>query len=130
MGIGSTVAQIVALGFVFNYLLGIDTNVGMLIGGSVIVTYSAFGGVRSVITTDIIQFAVLVIAIPIILNIAVSYIGGYEIFFTQVAHNSQPEYQANDLWGYALIFASFCIPSLYPAMIQRCLIARDAEATK
>ena len=95
-------------------------------GGSIIVTYSAFGGVRSVITTDIIQFAVLVIAIPIILNIAVSYIGGYEIFFTQVAHN-QPEYQSNDLWGYAIIFVSFCIPRLYPAMIQRCLTARDAK---
>ena len=32
-GIGSTVSQIVALGFVFNYLLGINTNFGMLIGG-------------------------------------------------------------------------------------------------
>ena len=125
-GISSTVAQIVALGFVFNYLLGINTNFGMLIGGGIIVTYSAFGGVRSVITTDIIQFAVLVIAIPIVLNIAVSYIGGYEIFVTQIAY-SQPEYQANDLWGYAIIFISFCIPRLYPAMIQRCLIARDAE---
>ena len=119
-----------ALGFVFNYLLGINTNFGMLIGGGIVVTYSAFGGIRSVITTDIIQFAVLVIAIPIVLNIMlVSLIlVVMRYLFTQVAHN-QPEYQSNDLWGYTLIFVSFCLPRLYPSMIQRCLAARDAEAT-
>ena len=123
-GIGKTIAQIVALGFVFNYLVGMDTSLGMVIGGGIIVSYAAFGGIRAVITTDVIQFIVLVVAIPIMLHTALSHIGGYEPIFNYTANTPISEF---DLWGYLLIAVSLCIPRLYPAMIQRCLIAKNTE---
>ena len=123
-GIGSVMSQIVALGFVFNYLVGMDTRLGMVIGGGIIVSYAAFGGVRAVITTDVIQFIVLVVAIPIMLHTALSHIGGYDPIFNYTANTDISEF---DLWGYLLIAISLCIPRLYPAMIQRFLIAKNTE---
>ena len=123
-GIGKTVAQIVALGFVFNYLLGLNTYVGMMIGGCAIVSYAAFGGIRAVIITDIIQFAVLVIALPMTLGVALSILGGYDAIFE---HTAKVQLADHNLWAYALVFLSFCVPRLYPAMVQRFLVARNTE---
>ena len=116
--------QILALGFVFSYLLGIDPKIGMIVGGGIVTTYAAFGGVRAVVITDVIQFSLLVIAIPIVLNFTVSKIGGYNDLITQVSMTPMPEY---DVMTYGVIFLAFCIPQLYPSLMQRYLIARNVS---
>ena len=121
-GIGRTTAQLVSLGFIFNYLIGINTNMGILIGGGAIVAYTALGGIRAVITTDIIQFIILIIAVPLMLQVALSNIESYESIFNHTANIQYSEY---DLWVYIALFLSFCIPRLYPAMVQKFLVARD-----
>ena len=121
---GTAMGQILALGLISNYFLNIDPKIGMLIGGGVFTIYSTFGGVRAVIATDIMQFAVLVVAIPIVLGFAITKIGGYEVIFTQAPNITLQEY---DIFSYIVIFLSFCIPRLYPAMIQRFLIARNIK---
>ena len=123
-GIGTVMGQILALGMISHYFFGIDDKLGMLIGGGIIITYSAFGGIRAVIATDIIQFAVLLIAIPIVLYISISTVGGYNTLLDRIPDISTQEY---DLVGYFIIFLSFCIPRMSPGMIQRCLAAKNTK---
>ena len=69
-------AQVKATGFVFNLFLGINPVAGMLIGCSIVIAYSIFGGIKAVIATDILQFVVLIVAIPLTLFCGIQYIGG------------------------------------------------------
>lgn len=48
----------------------------MLIGCSIVIAYSIFGGIKAVIATDILQFVVLIVAIPLTLFCGIQYIGG------------------------------------------------------
>ncbi|MCG8340482.1 MAG: hypothetical protein MI674_04410, partial [Cytophagales bacterium] len=49
-------SQSLALGYVFESLLGMKRNTGIAIGGLTVVAYSALGGIKSVVITDVIQF--------------------------------------------------------------------------
>ena len=100
-GIGTVTSQTLALGLVFSYFLGTDPRVGMLVGGGVLVTYSAFGGVKAVIATDVIQCMILVITVPIVLYFAVNQVGGIHTVIDQMSFDHMPQY---DLWGAIIIF--------------------------
>ena len=130
--LGTLVVQIIAMGALFHSFLGINPSIGMIVGGSIITLYSAFGGIRGVIITDVIQFAVLVIAIPIVLNFAVTKVGGYQNILLYVNDSELFKTNLDTLSSleYLLIFLSFCIPRLYPALIQRFLIMKNSKQLK
>ena len=56
--------QSLALGIIFESLLGMKRNVGIALGGLTFVAYSVFGGIKSVAFTDVIQFGVRIVMIP------------------------------------------------------------------
>ena len=124
-GIANISVQILAMGYIFNHLLQIDNYIGMIISVVVITIYSSFGGMRSVIATDLIQFIVLVIAIPLVFYLVITKAGGYNIVLSS-DYNIIGEYK-REYWALLL---SVSIPSLYPAMIQRFLISKNANQVK
>ncbi|MEM7495134.1 MAG: sodium:solute symporter family protein, partial [Myxococcota bacterium] len=63
---GEVGVQIAAIGYLFHYFLGVPQLWGVSISCGIIVIYASFGGIRSVTATDIVQFAILVIVIPVI----------------------------------------------------------------
>ncbi len=69
--------QIAASGHLLNYFMGLPYALGVLIGMGVVVVYSSFGGIRSVTITDVIQFSVLIVAIPVTFTIGVDMVGGF-----------------------------------------------------
>src|SRR5829696_2822910 len=69
-------AQALAVGTIFNTILGISTTLGILIGMSIVVLYSAFGGVWAVIQTDMMQFVFLGVFLPVTLIIGLVKVGG------------------------------------------------------
>jgi SSS family solute:Na+ symporter len=69
-------AQALAVGTIFNTILGISTTLGILIGMSIVVLYSAFGGVWAVIQTDMLQFVFLGVFLPVTLIIGLIKVGG------------------------------------------------------
>ena len=125
MGVCGIMGQVLALGFAFNLLLGIDTITGILIGSFIVITYSYFGGVKAVITTDVIQFALLVIAIPMVLNFTISDLGDYGEFFARAPAINIPDNKS--ISYYTILPISFFIPQLYPATVQRYLITKDSN---
>lgn len=62
----STALQISALGYIFQQFIGLSPQLGMLISSLVVIIYSASGGIKGVILTDILQAAVFCFVLPLI----------------------------------------------------------------
>lgn len=68
--LGGFSAQTYTIGFMLSQITGISHLLGIMIGCGVLVTYSAFGGMRSVVATDVLQFCFIFALIPILLFMA------------------------------------------------------------
>ena len=53
-------------GSIFTYFLGLDGIIAIITAGTIITLYSAFGGIRSVTFTDILQFITFGFALPLV----------------------------------------------------------------
>lgn len=80
LGLGFAGAQISACGLMLHYFFELDYFVGIFLACTVVVIYSALGGFRAVAFTDLVQFAVLIVAIPIVCNFELSQIGDLPIY--------------------------------------------------
>ena len=69
-------AQVLAIGYTFETTFSLDRDTGMLLGAATLIIYSSFGGMRAVTITDLAQFAILIVMVPLIANVAVERIGG------------------------------------------------------
>lgn len=58
--------QVFAVGLIFEYFFNIRFVFGVILGFGTLVIYSAFGGIRSVVKTDVIQFICITAFVPII----------------------------------------------------------------
>jgi len=73
-----TVTSTLAFATIFKVLLGIPNAAGIAIGGSIVVLYSALGGMWSITLTDIAQFVIKTIGFLLILvPVAISAAGGF-----------------------------------------------------
>lgn len=119
-------AQVTGIGYCLEYFLGISYLNSILIGAGTVILYSAFGGVRAVTATDVIQFGILIVAIPLICNIGIEAIGGYSNLFAQVPSSHLRLFPENESpIKYISLFLIFTIPFLNPAIMQRMLMAKD-----
>jgi signal transduction histidine kinase/Na+/proline symporter/CheY-like chemotaxis protein len=128
LSMGYIGAQIAGTGYVLNNFFGIDTNLGIMIGAGIVIIYSAFGGIRSVTATDVLQFAAIVVVIPIMATIAVGKAGGYPAILENIAPEKLIIFVPG-LDKYELIFTLlvFIVPFLNPAIVQRLLLAKDSN---
>lgn len=125
--IGSIGAQITSLGIIFQYFFQMPPIWGILIGSSVVIIYCTIAGVKGVTATDILQFAVLIIAIPMICNIGLSYVGGYEALFAKLPEHYFKLVPENETYTkYILLFFIFAFPFLDPFVTQRLLMAKSS----
>ena len=76
--------QLIVLGAIGEYLLEIRPVWSIIIGGLLLATYSAYGGIKAVTSTDIFQFIALIIIIPFITGTAVEHAGGIKEVFNQL----------------------------------------------
>jgi len=71
---GIVAAQTLAMGYLLNGAFGISLITALVISSSVIVIYASFGGIKSVTITDIIQFVILIVAIPLMAHMAIHHV--------------------------------------------------------
>ena len=69
-------AQALAIGTLFQAILGMSITTGILLGMCIVMLYSVAGGMWAVIQTDVIQFILLGIFLPVTLVIGLYQIGG------------------------------------------------------
>jgi Na+/proline symporter len=126
--IGMIALQIGAIGYLFNYFLGISHAAGVFIGFGVLVVYSLFGGIRAVSITDTFQGVILLVAIPVACTIAFHDVGGYDRLMAELpsTHLAIDLTPSNILLLSSMIFYSL-VPVSAGTFMQRFLMANDSK---
>jgi Na+/proline symporter len=126
--IGIIAAQILALGYVFNYFLGIPFSLGVFIGFGILTFYSAFGGIRAVALTDILQFFVFYCAIFIASLIIYNNAGGYQNLFDNLpSTHLNIDFTNISPWLFLSLAFNYMLPHSEPTFIQRFLMAPNTQ---
>ncbi len=127
-------SQTLAMGYICEKLLGIDSKTAILTSAFIFIAYSFRGGIRSVTITDVLQFAVLIIMIPIIATDATSYAGGVVELFQKIPQEKLILFGHKKFTYYLVVFLVWAgvIPTfqLSPPMVQRMLMAEDSKQLK
>ncbi|MCK4689044.1 MAG: sodium:solute symporter family protein [Candidatus Marinimicrobia bacterium] len=124
-------AQVGAIGYIFNIFLKIPQIYGILIGCGIVIIYSTIGGMRAVVFTDIVQFIVLAIGIPLTLIFGIHHAGGWSTISSTVpvTHFTFLGTQKT-LLQFIVLFLSFLFgETLVPPYVQRLFLAKDYTHT-
>ncbi len=123
-------AQMESIGLVFQSLLGVPAAVGTLIGGAVVLIYTTFGGMASVLVADILQFVLLAAGMPLLLAIAVTAGGGASAVWERIPPDLLNPLNGRTLPAFlSLFFAMMCGEALAPPYMQRLLIGKTPRDT-
>jgi len=107
--------------------LDIPQVYGILIGCGIVFLYSTVGGMRSVVYTDIIQFIVLAVGIPLTLIFGIMKIGGISEFQAAIpaTHFAFPG-GLKTVTVFISLFLTFLLgETLVPPYVQRLFLAKD-----
>lgn len=121
-------AQIGAIGYVTNLFLGFERFWGIMLGCGIVITYATVGGMKAVVWTDIVQFIILAVGLPLTLYYGVQSAGGLNYVLDTVPqdHLSLPAEPAA-IVALGSLFLTFVLgETLVPPYLQRLLIGRDA----
>ncbi len=124
-------AQVGAMGYIFSVFLNIKPIWGILIGCGIVIAYSTVGGMRAVVLTDVTQFCVLAIGLPVALAFGVAKLGGFSAVKAAVpaSHFAIPG-EAMTVGAFVSLFLTFLLgETLVPPYVQRLLIGKDAGHT-
>ena len=132
MGSGIVGAQLTALGYVMVMFFPMEYWVAVLISGGIVVIYSTLGGIKSVATTDVMQFAVLIVFIPLIASIALDNVGGFSGVLNEVPASHFEVLKHENIWIHISLFTFYFVPFhfFYPTLVQRYLMAGNPEQVK
>ena len=122
--------ELIVLGIICDSLLGINAKSGILIGGLILTLYSAHGGIKSVVTTDVLQFLMVVIGIPLIAYMALNKVGGMTNLLSQVPQEKWLIIDHPKFYFYLNLFLLFTIfPAgiIDSAIIQRLLMGKTKK---
>jgi solute:Na+ symporter, SSS family len=121
-------AQALAIGTVVNATIQIETVPAILVGMGIVVLYSTFGGAWAVIQTDMLQFVVLGVFLPVALIIGVVKSGGASELVSSV-----PDLHTSFLGTWTVpafigVFLAFLLgETLVPPYAQRTFATPDSR---
>jgi SSS family solute:Na+ symporter len=124
-------AQVGAMGIAFNVFYGIDRLTGIAVGCGIVILYTTLGGMRAVVASDIIQFVILSLGMPLVLVFGVAYVGGVDALLAAVpaGHVSIPGEHYTWAGLIALMFTFLLGETLVPFYFQRLLSGKSAGKT-
>ncbi len=140
VAIGYVAAQASAMGYIFHYFTGLPHILGMLIGCGVVISYSAFGGIRSVVMTDVIQFFFIIVMVPLVFLASYFYLSQYSdgshLSTINMILSNVPEHHINifsfenDWVFYTSVFSINLMAYIDPSFVQRLLISKGVSQAK
>lgn len=123
-------AQILAIGCIFETTFSLGRDTGIYLGAATLIIYSSFGGMRAVTITDLVQFAILIIMIPLIANVAVQKVGGLGALIAQIPEANLKIWEHDKFWEYSntwFVWGLFPAFLMSPPIVQRMLMAHNKE---
>jgi len=134
--IGGIAVQFKVFGTLFNYFLGIPSEYALLLASVIVIAYSAFGGIKAVTYTDIVQFFTFSFVIPVI----------GVVIWTRFVSLDLPQINIfqDPLWDYKKVFTLenpkllemillmmyFTFPTIGPMEFQRISIGRNVQQAR
>ncbi len=125
--------QVKVFSTIFNYFLGVNSIHATLISSIIVIIYSAFGGIRAVVFTDIFQFLTFGAFIPTLALFIWSMFGNLEAVTNILMTNPMfdprllLDYHNPTVLTYYGIFFYCLVPCVNPAIFQRVLVAQSAR---
>jgi SSS family solute:Na+ symporter len=132
--LGWVSAQITALGLVFNVLSqhAISIPLGMIIGASIVLTYTLFGGMWSVALTDFFQMAIIIVGLLYIAYLVSGMAGGAENVVAHAAEAGKfrfaPAFTSKDILAFVAAWVTMMFGSIpQQDVFQRVMSAKSAN---
>jgi SSS family solute:Na+ symporter len=122
-------AQVGAIGIVFNVFYGLDRILGISLGCGIVILYTALGGMRAVVVTDLVQFGILAIGLPLALIFGINYVGGIDALIASIPADRFEIPGKQYTWlGLVALFLVFMFgETLVPPYLQRLCIGKTAR---
>lgn len=122
--------QILAIAHLSEYFFNISSEFAAFFASLFIIFYSFRGGIKSVTATDVFQFGILIIAIPLVCAVGLIKIGGHQALISTITIKGLSFIPDINYQYHLAIFVSFALPCLYPLCLQRMLMAKDTKQIK
>jgi SSS family solute:Na+ symporter len=108
---------------------GLDRSVGIAIGCGIVILYTTFGGMRAVVFTDLVQFAILAIGMPLVLMFGINYVGGIDALIAAIPRDRIEIPGGHYHWlGLVALFLVFMFgETLVPPYVQRLCTGKTAR---
>ncbi len=125
--------QLFMLGKVFNVFLGINIFHGIILSGLFLGTYSALGGMKAVAITDVIQFLILIIVLPLIAGLLLKNVGGYKNLILNLPKEKLDIFNNKYFFKY---FTFFLMVGIFPRLLispptfHRMLLSKNKNQLK
>lgn len=124
-------AQALAIGTIFSAILGISVTTGILVGMGIVLIYSSVGGMWAVVQTDILQFLMLGVFLPVALIIGITQVGGPAELASQIPSGHFSVVGNYTLLGFITVFLSFGLgEALVPPYAQRAYSSPDPASAR
>lgn len=127
VSVGFVAVQIYAFGYVIAFFYDVPEHYSIIIGGLFTILYTAYGGINSVIKTDIFQFCIICASIFLLTKISVNKVGGLDhILSSENSFKSPFVFNKQD----AILFLKCALIGFNPSFIQRVFIAKDIKQAR
>jgi Na+/proline symporter len=123
--VGFFAGQVKALSMFFSYFFDLHLTLATVMSCFIIIAYSSFGGIRSVTLTDVLQLITLTATIPMVYNVVLNALGGYEELFRLVPESHMKIMDHPSIKEYVVLFLLLFFPGIFPTTMQRMLMAKD-----
>lgn len=123
-------AQVSVMGNIFEVFVGIDSYIGVIIGFGIVLIYSTLGGIKADVITDIIQFIILIIGMPILMIYGLNQVGGVSGILNSVPMSHWNVFNNTGIISFSSLFITLMIGEmLVPPYVQRLLMGKNAKDT-
>lgn len=128
--IGLVSTQFLAIGKVLWTFLGVDLTTGIVLGASIVIFYCYYGGIRSVIMTDVMQFLVMMTIIPVLCYLGLQKHPSWSEFVASIPAQKLTLFGTLSPLNLLILFATFFLgEALFPPFVQRILIANKERTS-
>lgn len=123
--------QVSATSIFISYFTGMSLVGCVFLSTLVMVAYAAFGGIRAVTATDVVQFIVTIVALPVVAHVALYNVGGWQgLFEILPTEKLSLSVASKDIQIELFTVFIYCLPYMGPAVMQRLLMAKNTRQTQ
>ncbi|HKZ51891.1 MAG TPA: sodium:solute symporter family protein [Candidatus Acidoferrales bacterium] len=132
-------AQLIAIAWILDVVAGLPKWQGCLLGGLVVVTYFAAGGLLTAVWVNLIELIVLLTGLLVAIPFALDNLGGWPAAVQQVSSRFASAAEADRFFSFTgiglkgiLAYVVILVPSFIvsPGLIQKVYGARDQRAVR